>query len=641
MVKPNDIFSEINELFEDNQDKFVTIEKLVRLFKTQPTASVLKKVMLLAEKHNVKIISSIDAAAYGREKLKKRSIADNAAFDANNLEEIEGDEDGDDSDDFNLNTPDNDLLEWSRSDSPVRMYLREMGAVALLTQEDEIEISKLIELGQDIIIDAFCSVPFLIDFILQYKVPLMNRERRVKELFRSFDEDKSGEEVELDDESELDEESEFAEDEPAQINVVGLNKKIPLDRRAQTIYEAFNALEKAKKDWQKIAAKQNNVLESEIKTEAKIVLAFKKLVLKNALMELGPTSKLINEIVSSIEHSLKNDTEFAKELKKLEYRISLHSDELKKTHAAILKDILKLSKEDIAARVSEITMVSRYVEIKKLFMTREASKTGFNLDPAELARILEQINKGKEITDGAKGRMARANLRLVVSIAKRFTNRGLAFLDLIQEGNIGLMKAVDKFEYKKGYKFSTYATWWIRQAISRAIADQARTIRIPIHMIETINRINRINRKYLHETGKEADIVTLAKELDLSVDKIKQAIKITKEPISLEAPVGSDDDGKYGDFVEDKSSPSPVDLILKDDLREQINSVLEQLSERERTVIRMRFGLMDDESDRTLEEIGEALGVTRERVRQIEASAIKKLKHPKIGRPLKAYVEGN
>ena len=298
-----------------------------------------------------------------------------------------------------------------------------------------------------------------------------------------------------------------------------------------------------------------------------------------------------------------------------------------------------MNKEDIAAAVPEATMVNTYMDIKKLVQTEEASKDSFNLDEDTLKEVLEQIKRGKRIADESKVRMAKSNLRLVVSIAKRYTNRGLPFLDLIQEGNIGLMKAVDKFEYEKGYKFSTYATWWIRQAISRAIADQARTIRIPIHMIETINRINKVIRKSVQENGKEPDEETIAKEVGLSVEKVKNVIKITKEPISLEAPVGSDEDGKFGDFVEDTNSKNPVENILKDDLTSQISEVLDQLNDREKAVISMRFGLLDDESDRTLEEIGKEVNVTRERVRQIESSAIKKLKHPKVGRALKNYIE--
>ena len=617
MSAAKDSFSQVEELFVENAKGFLTYEKLVKLLDKAPTATVVKKIEQLAKTNKVQLITSAEAA-------KLRNLAD-----AKKRQENAQKSDQDIDEDLDL-SGESDLLEWSRSDSPVRMYLREMGQIALLTKEEEVEISKRIELGEDIIIDAFCSVPFLIDFILDYKEPLINRERRVKELFKSF-EDESENENE-DGEEDIDEEDEENEENEAP------KKSAKNDKRAEKVIESFKALEKAKKEWLKTANKQDKVESDD--TASKMTLAFKKKILKEKLMDLGPTSKLISEIVKSMETALKSDDEFDRELKRLEYRLPMFSDELKKNHKSILKDIIKLSKEEIAARVPEATMVSTYVEIKKLFTTKEASKQGFDLEPARLKEILEQIKRGKKISDEAKARMAKSNLRLVVSIAKRYTNRGLPFLDLIQEGNIGLMKAVDKFEYRKGYKFSTYATWWIRQAISRAIADQARTIRIPIHMIETINRINKINRKYLQEEGKEPDVSVIAKEVGLSVDKVKQVIKITKEPISLEAPIANEEDGKFGDFVEDKTSLSPIDQILKSDLREQIDDVLSQLNEREKAVISMRFGLLEDESDRTLEEIGKALNVTRERVRQIESSAIKKLKHPKVGRKLKNYIEG-
>ena len=613
----------IEELFKENAKGYITYEKLVKFLDKAPTAAVAKKIEALAKANKIQLITSAEIAKMRNIEDAKKRREELAKLADDSLEE-----------EFDL-ASETDLLEWSRSDSPVRMYLREMGQIALLTKEEEVEISKKIELGEDIIIDAFCSVPYLIDFILDYKEPLINRERRVKELFRSFDDEGEEESEEVEEEEEIEEEGEEGEEKEAKPKK---NSKKD-DKRTEKVIESFKALEKAKKEWLKTANKQNDA-ETGDEFLAKITLAFKKKILKDKLMDLGPTSKLITEIVKSMETALKSDDDFDKELKRLEYKLPMFSDELKKNHKSILKDIIKLSKDDIIARVPEATMVSTYVEIKKLFATKEASKSGFNLDPILLKEILEQIKRGKKISDEAKARMAKSNLRLVVSIAKRYTNRGLPFLDLIQEGNIGLMKAVDKFEYKKGYKFSTYATWWIRQAISRAIADQARTIRIPIHMIETINRINKINRKYLQEEGKEPDVSVIAQEVGLSVDKVKQVIKITKEPISLEAPIGNEEDGKFGDFVEDRSSLSPMDHILKNDLKEQIDEVLDQLNEREKAVIRMRFGLLDDESDRTLEEIGKELNVTRERVRQIESSAIKKLKHPKVGRKLKNYIEG-
>ncbi len=625
MASPKDALTPIEQFFDDNQKSYITYERLIKFFDKAPTATAVKKVEALTKKFDVELISAAEIS-------KIKNLEDAKLKEATQKKLL--DEGWDE--EFDLSS-DVELLEWSRSDSPVRMYLREMGQIPLLTKEEEIEISKKIELGEDIIIDAFCSVPYLIDFILDYKEPLINRERRVKELFKSFDD--SDEEGEEEDEEELSEEDYDDEEDEESADEAKQRRSRKNDKRALKVIESFKALEKAKKDWMKFAEKNAEAIKQSKGILSKLNLAFKKKILKEKLMDLGPTSKLITEIVKSMETALKSDEGFEKELKRLEYKLPMFSAELRENHKKILKEITRLSKDDIIALVPEATLDSTYVDIKKLFLTKEASKKSFNLEPERLKEILEQIKRGKRISDNAKARMAKSNLRLVVSIAKRYTNRGLPFLDLIQEGNIGLMKAVDKFEYKRGYKFSTYATWWIRQAISRAIADQARTIRIPIHMIETINRINKITRKYMQEGGKEPDINVIAQEVGLSVDKVKQVIKITKEPISLEAPIGNEDDGKFGDFVEDKSSVSPIEQILKSDLKEQIDDILEQLNDRERTVIRMRFGLLDDESDRTLEEIGKELNITRERVRQIESSAIKKLKHPKIGRKLKTYIE--
>jgi len=610
----------IESYFVDHKSKdCATYESLIDLFDKQPTSAQAKSIHKLMIKHKRCLYTSSEHA----KKLNDREA--DARRDAQRKMLINNE-----SDKFDI-LKEHELLEWSRSDSPVRMYLREMGQIPLLTKEEEIEISKKIEAGESIIIDAICSVPYLIRFILDYKEPLINRERRVKELFKSFEDEKDEKEENEDGETvELDEED-------VEKTLTAKDKS-----RVEKVTISFKALEKAKKEWVKLAEKIPDDLDGEVTAEIVqyyLNVTFKKSVLKEKLLDLGPTSKLINELVKAMETALKSDDGYEKELKRLEYKLPLFNATLKANHRILVEKICDLTKEDIAGMVPEATMVSTYMEIKKLVQTKEASKNSFDMEPEKLLDILEQIKRGKNISEISKTKMAKSNLRLVVSIAKRYTNRGLPFLDLIQEGNIGLMKAVDKFEYKKGYKFSTYATWWIRQAISRAIADQARTIRIPIHMIETINRINKIMRKHLQEHGKEPDVETISLEVGLSVEKVKNVIKITKEPISLEAPIGNEDDGRFGDFIEDKSSVSPSDAILKDDLRVQIEGVLEQLNEREKAVIKLRFGIMDDESDRTLEEIGKELSVTRERVRQIESSAIKKLKHPKVGRKLKSYIE--
>lgn len=604
----------MEQLFSDNKGGMVTYEEIADVFGKTPTASLAKKVLEFSEKYNTSLLTN--AEEVGR---KNRQDAKKRQEKLKKLRE-EGPEE-----DIDL-LKERELLEWSRSDSPVRMYLREMGQIPLLTKEEEVSISKEIKSGEDMIIDAVCSVPYLLDFIIDYREALINRERRVKELFKSFEEDEEDEVAESDSDSD----DEMEEKNP--------NKKD--QKRVEKVLESFRALEKAKKEWEKTNKKELFTQDDvNARTLALLINASKKNIVKAELLELGPTSKLISELVRAMETSLKSDSHFERELKKYEHRLPLFNDQHKIAHQKLLENLANMSKEEVACVVPEATMVSVYMDIKKLLLTKEASQSKFDLDEETLKGVLEQIKRGKAISDKAKGKMARSNLRLVVSIAKRFTNRGLPFLDLIQEGNIGLMKAVDKFEYKKGFKFSTYATWWIRQAISRAIADQARTIRIPIHMIETINRINKVTRKYIQDHGRDPDEETIAAEVGLSVEKVKSVIKITKEPISLEAPVGNDDDGRFGDFVEDSQSLNPVEAVMKRDLKVQISDVLDQLNDREKAVIAMRFGLLDDESDRTLEEIGKELNVTRERVRQIESSAIKKLKHPKVGRALKNYIE--
>ncbi len=611
---PHKIQEELEQLFQEGGSS-VSYERIVDIIQKIPTLAQVKKIKDLALKYHKSFIHSSEYAltslhSMERKTTRKRSKA---------LEEEE------DSLDF---IKEKELHEWSRSDSPVRMYLREMGEIPLLSKEEEVELSKQIKLGENIILDAICSVPYLIDFIYGYKEALINRERRVKELFKNFDDEESA--------TKKDEEVEMEEGEDEEGLEVKKNLSEKDKNRVEKVLESFKALDKAKKDWLKSLNTPPTSQEDELLYA--LTLAYKRRVLKEKLYDLGPTSKLISELVKAMETSLKSGDGFEKELKRLEYKLSLFNESLIENHKNILKTITTMSKEEIASMVPEATMISIYMEIKKLFQTKEASEDGFDLEPSKLKEILEQIKRGKLISDKAKNKMARSNLRLVVSIAKRYTSRGLPFLDLIQEGNIGLMKAVDKFEHEKNYKFSTYATWWIKQAISRAIADQARTIRIPIHMIDTINRINKVMRKCMQENGKEPDLDLVAKEVGLPLDKVKNVIKITKEPISLESPVGNDDDGKFGDFVEDKNVVGSMEHIMREDLKAQIDGVLDQLNEREKSVIRMRFGLLEDESDRTLEEIGKELNVTRERVRQIESSAIKKLRSPQYGRLLRSYL---
>ena len=420
------------DLLKEYKNSTLTYEKLLDTFSKAPTKTQIKDILKLSKELKVTLKPSGEVA---KEKNIKDAIANKKEAQKRKETQLKAED----------LLKDKELLEWSRSDSPVRMYLREMGDIPLLTKDEEIELSEKIELGEAIILDAICSVPYLIELILDYKPALLNRERRVKELFKSFVDEKDEEDEEEYDSKET-------------------KKLKKIDAREKKIENLFKQLDKAKKDWEKVideydAIINDDSLKDDEKTSKILSLTYKKKVVKDKLLQLGPTSKLINEIVKTIQNALKSDTDFQKELRKKEYKLPLFSKQLKENHKNILKNITNLSKEEIAEMVPEATMINTYMDIKKLIETKEASKDAFNMPPEKLTIILEQITRGKKITDEAKSKMARANLRLVVSIAKKYTNRGLPFLDLIQEGNIGLMKAIDKFEHSKGFKFSTYATW--------------------------------------------------------------------------------------------------------------------------------------------------------------------------------------
>jgi RNA polymerase primary sigma factor len=519
--------------------------------------------------------------------------------------------------------------EFGRTTDPVRMYMREMGTVELLTREGEIEIAKRIEDGLKHMVLAISACPTTVADILDVAEKVSKDEMRIDELVDGLIDPNAPEEaapVEAD-EVELDAEEEVEEDEDdgaAKISASLLQLKTDALQRFDVIRGLYAKM---------IAAlgKKGSDDKTYLKIHGQI---------SAELMNIRFTAKSIEKLCDSVRHMVENVRKHERKILDLcVERAGMSRQHFIKVFPGneTNRDWLK---SEISSNASYATALMRMQpaileEQQKLMDLQE--RIGIPLK--ELKDINKQMSTGEAKMRRAKREMTEANLRLVISIAKKYTNRGLQFLDLIQEGNIGLMKAVDKFEYRRGYKFSTYATWWIRQAITRSIADQARTIRIPVHMIETINKMNRISRQILQETGLEPDPATLALKMEMPEEKIRKIQKISKEPISMETPIGDDDDSHLGDFIEDNATVAPADAAEYSGLRDATKEVLDSLTPREAKVLRMRFGI-EMNTDHTLEEVGKQFDVTRERIRQIEAKALRKLRHPSRSDKLRSFLDG-
>ncbi len=514
--------------------------------------------------------------------------------------------------------------EFGRTTDPVRMYMREMGTVDLLTREGEIEIAKRIEEGLKHMVQAISSCPITIEQLLSYADQIDKGEMKVDDLIDGFVGDEpSVEEMSSMGASDEDDEDEDAGAAAAAANLAQL--KAGADERFAQLRKLYKKVQTQRSKYG-LGSKQHQAAQNAV-TEL--------------LMGIRFSVKQVESLCDTIRNTVEEVRGHERKIMDLcVNRAGMPRAHFIKAFPGNETNPAWVDKE-VAAKKAYSSTLSRYqYELKEHQASFLASQERIGLPIADLKAINKQMSTGEAKARRAKREMIEANLRLVISIAKKYTNRGLQFLDLIQEGNIGLMKAVDKFEYRRGYKFSTYATWWIRQAITRSIADQARTIRIPVHMIETINKMNRISRQILQETGIEPDPATLAIKMEMPEDKIRKIMKIAKEPISMETPIGDDEDSHLGDFIEDQTTLAPDEAALYGNLRDATREILDSLTTREAKVLRMRFGI-EMNTDHTLEEVGKQFDVTRERIRQIEAKALRKLRHPSRSEKLKSFLENS